>query len=386
MAYAEQLPSGNYRGVAVHPVTKRRKTASKHPVTGERMTPSEAQMWAEAVERDMAAGADAFGAAYRVLPPRAKGVTFADYAGDWLARKFREPATQQNYAHAVNEVGKFAVAARPIGAITHEDVERLIKEMADAGWNPPKIEQTCRIFGQVMRDAIRTGKADRDPTKGVRTPKAVEREWVLLDDDEAVRLYRAMRPDLRAIILLGYDAGLRISEALGLTETSIDWKRNQLRIVGQIDPQTRKPKRGTKGGRARFIPMTSRLARALRWHVDSFGYAPDGLLFRTSTLRGYTSTLIYPMLNRAVEAAGLGTRGFVFHDLRHAFCTRLAARETMRQVQALAGHAHASTTMRYVHHVQDETGAASAIAALGGADPLDEGDEGMGATLTVVGQ
>ena len=57
----------------------------------------------------------------------------------------------------------------------------------------------------------------------------------------------------------------------------------------------------------------------------------------------------------ALDRAGLGRlregdRPFVFHDLRHVFGSRAAKAFTISDVQAMMGHTHVSTTMRYVHH------------------------------------
>jgi integrase-like protein len=51
---------------------------------------------------------------------------------------------------------------------------------------------------------------------------------------------------------------------------------------------------------------------------------------------------------RLVERAGL--HRLRFHDLRHCFGTIAAQRLPLPTVQGYMGHAHISTTMRYVHH------------------------------------
>jgi integrase len=65
------------------------------------------------------------------------------------------------------------------------------------------------------------------------------------------------------LVLLGGDAGLRCGEMMALEWRDIDLEQRQLRVErsdwkGHVT--------ATKGGRVRFVPMTVRLATALRQH------------------------------------------------------------------------------------------------------------------------
>jgi integrase len=73
----------------------------------------------------------------------------------------------------------------------------------------------------------------------------------------------------------------------------------------------------------------------------------------------------------ALKAAELGhlrakDNPIVFHDLRHTFGTRCAARVIdLRRMQAWMGHADIQTTMRYLHYVPQRDDAARLTAAFG---------------------
>ena len=67
---------------------------------------------------------------------------------------------------------------------------------------------------------------------------------------------------------------------------------------------------------------------------------------------------------RALEAAGLPR--VRFHDLRHAFGSTAVKAFPLSDVQAMLGHAHVTTTMRYVHHRPGADDAARLAAAFGG--------------------
>ena len=76
----------------------------------------------------------------------------------------------------------------------------------------------------------------------------------ILSGSEVLRLLEATRsPKYRALLLLMYGAGLRISEALSLCVDDIDSRRMLLRI------------RQSKS-KPRYVPMSPRLLKALRQH------------------------------------------------------------------------------------------------------------------------
>jgi integrase len=151
-----------------------------------------------------------------------------------------------------------------------------------------------------------------------------------------------------AILLMG-DSGLRLGEALALTWTCIDWRKGELVI-------TRNDWRGhvshPKGGRRRRIPMTARLASALRSHRHLRGE-------RVLTQPGgapYTEKLLQSLVARWCRKAGVKPG---CHILRHSFASHLAMRGCpVRALMALMGHTKVETTQRYMHLSPGSTEAA----------------------------
>ncbi|MEA2244540.1 MAG: hypothetical protein QOD24_4096 [Solirubrobacteraceae bacterium] len=66
----------------------------------------------------------------------------------------------------------------------------------------------------------------------------------------------------------------------------------------------------------------------------------------------------------ALDAAGL--RRVRFHDLRHCFGSVAVRAFPLSDVQAMLGHAHVTTTMRYVHHRPGADDAARLSSAFAG--------------------
>ena len=128
---------------------------------------------------------------------------------------------------------------------------------------------------------------------------------------------------------------------MALEWTDVDLARGLLCVQrneweGQVD--------STKGGRLRYVPMTARLATALREERHLRG---QRVLCRENG-KCFTENSIALSVMRAARRAGLPGNGP--HHLRHPFCSHLAMRGAApKAIQDLAGHAHISTTQRYLH-------------------------------------
>jgi integrase len=143
------------------------------------------------------------------------------------------------------------------------------------------------------------------------------------------------------ITLLGGEAGLRSGEMVALEWGDVDLTKGQLCVQrsawkGQVA--------APKGGRLRYVPLTVRLATALREFRHLRGqrvlYQDDG-----SPL---TEKVVQRLLQQAARRADVQNNGP--HILRHTFCSHLAMRGAApRAIQELAGHSDVSTTQRYLH-------------------------------------
>jgi integrase len=161
------------------------------------------------------------------------------------------------------------------------------------------------------------------------------------DEYETLLQGAASEPDAYLVVLLGGEAGLRCGEMMALASGDINWSRRQLCVQ-------RSDWRGEvtvpKGGRLRYVPMTTRLWTALRQHrhlrSELVLCQDDGSALTQRHIDGY--------VRRAARRAGLRSCGP--HTLRHTFCSHLAMRGApARAIQELAGHRSLRTTMRYMH-------------------------------------
>lgn len=145
------------------------------------------------------------------------------------------------------------------------------------------------------------------------------------------------------LFLFLYYTGARISEALGIDITDIEWTERRIRIVG-------------KGDKIRYLFLNRSFIPELRHYIGERqvylainGMKDDGALFIGKTgirLPFSTSHIIFERYKSV-----LGIRGdFTPHVLRHTFATNLMDNGAdIRFVQELLGHESISTTQIYTH-------------------------------------
>lgn len=167
----------------------------------------------------------------------------------------------------------------------------------------------------------------------------------------------------RALFTLLYRSGLRISEALALKPSGVDFRQHALRVLhGKGDKAT------TRG----FHPSAD--DALMRW-IDTrktLGLR-NGPLF--CTLRGgeLSDRYVRNLLHRLADEAGIDKRVHP-HGLRHTFAVELEQAGTpVTTISKLLGHSSTSVTSRYLDHLTND----QAVSALSAVElpPLKEGSE-----------
>ena len=153
----------------------------------------------------------------------------------------------------------------------------------------------------------------------------------------ATFLEHARTPKHRAMFMLLYGTGLRISELLALQPADIDSQRMVVHV------------RDTKTRHDRILPLPLKALEALRayWRLDRpkgsslfGGRSGQGVLNRNS---------VNIAMRKTAARAGFKFRVYP-HLLRHAFATHLLEMGTdLRTVQILLGHRSIQSTTRYTH-------------------------------------
>jgi len=203
---------------------------------------------------------------------------------------------------------------------------------------------------------------DRVKWKAPKVAEAVDRRAVV-DHTRARRLLAAVRSQgpmgqhLEAFFGCMYYAGLRPGEVVALGKANVSlpasgWGELALNLS---DPATasqwtddgerrRRQLKHRAQAEVRFVPIAPQLVALLRGHLDRFGTAPDGRLFR-GEFGGPVSDSVYGRVWQKARAAALTAEEQASplaarpYDLRHAAAsTWLNAGVPATQVAEWAGH------------------------------------------------
>lgn len=219
-----------------------------------------------------------------------------------------------------------AATTPDLRTITPETLDLWVRSQS-ADKKPETVKSLINSLRSFYKWADRFGVIRPNPTvllEYVPNPHRMGR--TVTDDELRVHLEKAT-PQLRAMLLLGREAGLRLTEITTLHTDSDSglW----LTIIG-------------KGSKQRRVPVTPPLREAL----DAIRPSGSGYYFP-----GQRAPYMHPMSVNKIITRETGLNP---HALRHAAGTAVyAATKDLRATQDFLGHSSPNTTAIYVHMSED---------------------------------
>lgn len=248
----------------------------------------------------------------------------------------RSPATQEAYQGDVRRLCRFV--GRPLRQTALADLQRFSDSLEQDGLAPASQHRILAAVKSLFAFGCRLGYLQFDTARPLRLPtlrnRLAER---ILDEGQVQRMIALeVHPRNRAILLLLYGAGLRVSEACGLK-----WRDCQARDNGgQVTVHG-------KGGKTRtiLIPLSVwESLVALRSAGDD-----DAPVFRSRKHGHLQKAAMERLVRKAARRAGV-SQAVSPHWLRHAHASHSLDRNApIHVVQATLGHTSLSSTSRYVH-------------------------------------
>ncbi|MFA5166974.1 MAG: tyrosine-type recombinase/integrase [Candidatus Omnitrophota bacterium] len=196
--------------------------------------------------------------------------------------------------------------------------------------SPATVNREMSWLRGLFNRAIDWGKVEHNPLKKVKFFKENNQRTRYLEKEEIISLLEHCDSDLRAVVILAINTGMRKGEIQNLKWNDIDIAKGTIRIPF------------SKNGEMRYIQMNEAV-RDVLFGVKKQPRSPyvfcgdDGLPynFRKS-------------FETAIGKSGI--IGFRFHDLRHTFASHLVmAGVDLNTVRELLGHKSLDMTLRYSH-------------------------------------
>lgn len=224
--------------------------------------------------------------------------------------------------------------------ITTEDVQRLKAALVKKSGKT--VNNILSVLNVLLKTAHEWEVIERRPCaiKVVRTMMAEASFHSFEAFESLARAARETDDVAFLIVLLGGEAGLRCGEMMALEWKDVDLTKGRLCVARS---EWKGHVTAPKGGRVRHVPLTSRLAEALR----GAHHSRHARVLIDHDGQPLTQKVVQGIMRRVARRAKV-QKGV--HILRHTFCSHLAMQGApSRAIQELAGHRDLGTTQRYMH-------------------------------------
>lgn len=256
----------------------------------------------------------------------------------------RPAHTQRAYRADIDRLRSFTETALPELTLQHlQAFADSLEELA-----PSTRYRTLSAVKSLFAFGLKTGWLRFDPARALRLPAVRNRlaERILPEEDLRRIMNLEVNPRNRALLLLLYVTGVRVSELCGLSWQDVqpNGDAGQITVFG-------------KGGTTRAVQIPAPVWQLLAG-LRPPGAAPHGPVFasRKQAQGGRLRPVaVFKIVRAAAYRAGIDLPVSP-HWFRHAHASHALDRGApMHLVQATLGHANIVTTGRYLHARPNES-------------------------------
>jgi len=187
--------------------------------------------------------------------------TFEAIAREWLAKQPFAPKTLKKAVWTFEDLLFPYIGARPVSALTAPELLGVLRRLERRGKHETAHRAKQRV-GQVVRYAIATGRAERDPTgdlRGALAPVKVTNRAAITEPREVAQLLRAIHgyrghPVVEAALQLAPLVFVRPGELRAAEWSEIDLELSEWRIAAHR----------TKMRQPHLVPLSRQAAAILR--------------------------------------------------------------------------------------------------------------------------
>jgi len=231
--------------------------------------------------------------------------------------------------------------------ISHRQVRFWLSSIISKGFTPRSANRKLSSLRSYFRYLLREGIVNTNPITRIISPKSGKRlpSFVgenemnsLLDSDNFSNDFCGIRDKL--IVELLYFTGMRLSELVGLTISSVNTSSQTIKVLG-------------KGNKERIIPIHPELVTLLNQYLsfrDSINLNnSENSLFLTEKGKPIYTKLVYRIVRSNLTLVTTLEKKSP-HVLRHTFATHLLNHGAeLNAIKELLGPANLSATQIYTH-------------------------------------
>ena len=210
---------------------------------------------------------------------------------------------------------------------------------------------SIRVFFNYL--CAKSNLIDVNPAQNLETPKLDKRlpKYLSLEDSRKLLNVTANEDNRNyqrdyAIITLFLNCGIRLAELVGINIKDIDFSENRMTVIG-------------KGNKERTVYLNKACVKAIKDYLEvrpKEGIKTDkqnskNALFLSERKERISRRTVQYIVDKELLAAGLDTKKFSTHKLRHTAATLMYqyGNVDIRALQEVLGHESISTTEIYTH-------------------------------------
>ena len=264
------------------------------------------------------------------------------------------PNSIYSYTYDLKKFSEFlSKNNKDILSATQEDVQKFLSFEKDKKHNSMRtLARSLAAIRQFYNFVSDTMGDIENPTTKIETPQIEKTLPDYLTQKEIGYLFKSISEDEpfelrdKTIFELLYSCGLRISEAVELVLSDVDFENKYIKVKG-------------KGSKERLIPVGKEAIRLLKKYIsesrpDILGSRSSEYFFISKKGSMLNRRSVWRLIKGYVERTDI-KKNITPHTLRHSFATHLIERGAdLRTVQELLGHTDISTTQVYTHLVSKQ--------------------------------
>jgi len=260
------------------------------------------------------------------------------------------PQTVLTYEHSLRDFESFFKGldcSTDWSSVDTDIIRDWLEAMLDKGAKATTVNTALSAVRSFFRFALGRKLVEKDPAHLIEGPKKSkplpqfvrEKEMnILLDEKEWGLTFKDVRA--RAILILLYETGVRVSELTGLDDSDVDFAVGQLKVTGKRNKQ-------------RIVPFGEEVEVAIRQYQElrdaQVARQQSGALLLTEKGIRMTRSQVYGIVHQYLSAVTTLKKRSP-HVLRHSFATAMLNNGAgLESVKKLLGHESLETTEIYTH-------------------------------------